>query len=250
MTEDVIQEIVRRVIAALTSRAEVTGGERERPSALVLFTGALLGFEDSLPPLARLQRDVDLHAVCTPSAKRILDIPRIDAVGMRHADGERLAAHDLVIVPTLTVNIAAKVAGGIGDCLASNVIAEFLMSGKPVVAARNGVCPDSPDKQGWYPTMPPGYAAMLRETLSRLESMGASLPAAARLDHDVRARLGAQARPHCDDAAPLSLVTAETIRDAAPRSTIHLAPGAIITDLAREAAAERYIVLATTEGRS
>ena len=60
---------------------------------------------------------------------------------MTPAEESLVQAHDLLVVPTLTANLAAKVAHGIGDCLASNVVAEFIMSNKPVVVATNGVCP-------------------------------------------------------------------------------------------------------------
>lgn len=241
MTEAQLEDLVRRVVTVLQSDDATAA---PRPSVLVLFTGALLGFDDALRSLEQLTGELDLQYICTPSAEHILDGKRIEALGMRPADRARVAAHDLAIVPTLTVNVVSKLATGIGDCLASNVLSEFVMSGKPVVAARNGVCPDSTDKQGWYPTMPAAYAQLLRDHLARLTAFGVSLPPASELAGAVRARLNLE-HPHEADRSPARLVTEQTVRNTSAGSTILLAQGAIVTDLAWETAAERNITLAT-----
>ena len=148
----------------------------------------------------------------------------------------------LLIVPTLTVNMVAKVTHGIGDCLASNVIAEFIMSGKPVVAVTNAACPDSADKRGWFPTMPDGYAAMLRGNLATLASFGVKLTTAARLDRAVRRIVEVPApgaAPDCD----LKVISASVISSTAPGATLRIRPDAIVTDVAREAAASARITL-------
>ncbi|MHB1010517.1 MAG: flavoprotein [Propionibacteriaceae bacterium] len=144
--------------------------------ALVLFTGGLLGFEDALAELKLLAADgVELHYLQTPSAKRVLDQGRIRAVGMRDVTTRMVAEHDMLIAPTLTSNIAAKVAHGVADCLASNLFSEFIMSNKLVVASRSAVCPDGAPKRGWFPQMPPAYADLLRSNLSALASYGVRL---------------------------------------------------------------------------
>lgn len=174
MTEDELKSIIRQVIADLLA---------PKPKrALVLFTGGLIGFTDAIESLRRLQATgVELQCIQTPSARRILDQKLIGSLGMRDVTEHLVANHDMLIVPTLTSNIAAKVAHGIADCLASNVVSEFLMSNRPVVASKAPVSPDGAGKKQWYPNVPTGYAEMIRGNLAALESFGVHLTGSASL---------------------------------------------------------------------
>lgn len=241
MTEAQLRDLIRQVIAELGGTRPDDAPPAERPTALVLFSGALLGFEAACGSLARLVSEVNLDWIQTDSARRILDQDAINAIGMTPAEQSLVASHDMLIIPTLTVNLASKVANGIGDCLASNVMAEFIMSAKPVVAATNAVCPDGPDKLGWFPNMPAGYRDMLRRNLAALRSFEVRLCDASRLDGAVRRSAGTTT------ASPVvvaeKLVTEATVAGHADGAVIHLQPRAIVTHLAREAAARRGITL-------
>ncbi|NHB84671.1 flavoprotein domain protein [Tessaracoccus sp. HDW20] len=240
MSENELRAMIAEIVAqALASEARAP--ESQRPNALVLFTGALLGFEASLESLGRAKSTVNLDWIQTDSASRILDQAAIERVGMTKASTSLVVSHDLLIVPTMTVNMIAKVVHGIGDCLASNVLSEFIMSGKPVVVATNAACPDSADKRGWFPAMPEGYAAMLRENLTRLASFGVKLSAAERLDRAVARLVGAshEAAVDCGER----VISASTVAGMRPDSTVRIARAAIITDLALEAAASAHITL-------
>lgn len=238
MTETQWRELVAAIVAELLGRQAPSP---PRPNGLVLFTGALLGFEEAVASLGRARDTVNLDWTQTDSASRILDQTTIDAVGMTKASTSLVVSHDLLIVPTLTVNMVAKVVHGIGDCLASNVIAEFIMAGKPVVAVTNAACPDSADKRGWFPNMPEGYAAMLRENLTRLASFGVRLTTAAKLDRAI-ARAVASPTPSTVDCE-LKVISESVISGLTPNSTVRIARSAIVTDLAREAAASVQITL-------
>ncbi len=147
--------------------------------ALVLFSGGLLGFTESIGGLRLLvDAGIQLDYLQTPSALRILDQELIASLGMREATTRIVESHDMLIAPTLTSNIAAKVAHGIADCLASNLFAEFIMSNRLVVASRSAICPDDAPKQSWFPQMPTGYADLLRGNLAALASFGVRLCAA------------------------------------------------------------------------
>jgi hypothetical protein len=105
----------------------------------------------------------------------VLDQQLIASLGMREVSRRMVESHDLLIAPTLTSNIAAKVAHGVADCLASNLFSEFIMANRLVVASRTAVCPDGAAKQSWFPEMPPGYADLLRGNLRALASFGVRL---------------------------------------------------------------------------
>lgn len=165
MTTDDVREAVRSALAELVTPAPRHG--------LVLFTGALIGFEKSLVELATLIGEgVRLEFVQTPSAERILDQELIGLLPMSPANGRLTGSHDMLIVATLTQNIAAKTAHGVADCLASNLMNDYLLAGKPVVVAASGADPDDPDKQRWFGSIPAGYARMMRENLSTLRDFG------------------------------------------------------------------------------
>ncbi len=241
MDESQLADLIRRVIQE--TRAQPSSA-RPKPTALVLFSGALLGFEEALASLARLSDEVSLDWTQTPSAERILDNNKIAAVGMTPVAESSVSSHDLLIVPTLTVNLVGKVANGIGDCLASNTMAEFIMTGRQVVATVNGSCPDNSDKRSWFPNMPSGYAAMLREALDRLRSFGIKLTPAASLDQAVREVLKTSVAPAPTGSFP-GVVTAETLTDIPAGGTLRIGPKTIVTALAQEIAASRNITITT-----
>ena len=179
MTEHELRALIREVIGELIRPPQLR--------VLVVFTGGLLGFDEAIDSLAALKATgAHLDYRQTPSAERILDQAKIAEIGMVHASESLVQAHDMLILPNATVNLIAKVTHGVGDCLASNVLAEFLMSNRPVVVAVNAACPDSADKRGWFPEMPAGYQEMLRANLATLKSFGARLTTTERLDHAVR----------------------------------------------------------------
>ena len=171
-------------------------------SALVLFTGALIGFERVIGELDLLVASgVELEYVQTPSAERILDQRLIASVPMRPADRHLTGSHDTLVVATLTQNAAAKTAHGIADCLASNLLNDYLLAGRPVVAAASGCDPDDPDKRRWFPTIPEGLAAVMRENLETLRGFGVRTARAGALARTV---LAAYERAERARMAPLT----------------------------------------------
>lgn len=194
MTADDVSALVRRALAEL-----VTPPPRR---ALVLFTGALIGFERVIGELDLLAASgVELEYVQTPSAERILDQRLIVSVPMRPADRHLTGSHDTLVVATLTQNAAAKTAHGIADCLASNLLNDYLLAGRPVVAAASGCDPDDPDKRRWFPTIPEGLAAVMRENLETLRGFGVRTARAGALARTV---LAAYERAERARTAPLT----------------------------------------------
>lgn len=194
MTADDVSALVRRALAEL-----VTPPPRR---ALVLFTGALVGFERVIGELDLLAASgVELEYVQTPSAERILDQRLIASVPMRPADRHLTGSHDTLVVATLTQNAAAKTAHGIADCLASNLLNDYLLAGRPVVAAASGCDPDDPDKRRWFPTIPEGVAAVMRENLETLRGFGVRTARAGALARTV---LAAYERAERARTAPLT----------------------------------------------
>ena len=168
MTEAELRAIILEAILELMTPAP--------RRALVVFTGGLLGFDDAVEELKLLAAaGVQMDYLQTPSALRVLDQAKIASIGMREVSKKMVEEHDLLLAPTLTSNIAAKVAHGVADCLASNLFSEFIMSNRLVVVSRSAICPDGAPKRGWFPNMPPAYADLLRSNLATLASFGVRL---------------------------------------------------------------------------
>ncbi len=121
MSEDELRALIRRVINDVMTRPP--------RRALVVFTGALLGFDEAIESLRELvAAEVQLEYVKSPSARHILDARVLTSVGMRHLGDDPIADHDMLILPTLTSNTAAKIAHGIADDMVSNLAMNFLQT--------------------------------------------------------------------------------------------------------------------------
>ena len=250
MDEQELRQIIRLILEAIE--------EIRRPKrALVLFTGALLGFEECLAPLAELkQAGLQMTVVKTQTAEFLLDKAKIDALGMAAPGPGLIESNDILIVPTCSVNTVAKVAHGIADTLATNLISEFLSFGKLVAAASTAADPDSAAKQARFPLMPPAQAALMRDNLNKARALGIRFCEVADLASCVRATLGmpgpVAAVPDApavlaDEPAaeifdcPLNLVAAHHIQPLPAGSVVQVKPGAIVTALAADWARKRSI---------
>ncbi len=282
MTEQELRSLIRQVVVEVL--ADVAPARPQPRNALVLFTGALLGFEASLESLRRLKATglVNLDWTQTHSASKILDQQAIESIGMCPAEKSLVMGHDMLIIPTATVNMVAKVAHGIGDCLASNVMAEFIMFDKPVVLSVNA-CGDTPDKRGWFPDLPAGYSRMLQGNLESLASFGVTLASSETLDEAVRSlslskgpdnpgSLSLSKGPDNPGSLSLSkgpepvegdvstgstrfdklndpvtcterLIHDRIVKTLEPGTTLRIGSRALITALARETAAARNIII-------
>lgn len=80
-------------------------------------------------------------------------VPALTACGQVITEGAEAVAHHLVqgagriMVPSLYVGVAAKVSNLIGDCLASAVLLEAALNGKPAEVARDGM--QVPNEANW-----------------------------------------------------------------------------------------------------
>jgi hypothetical protein len=178
--EQLLIQMVVRVLALLKAQPA-----SRRRRILVLFAGASAGWQAGLDAIAVLARDGhQATAVLTSSAAAILGEGKIREVGANQvilpgvfADAPALVkAHDLVLIPTLSMNLAAKLALGQFDSLLTTLALGALLAGKPVLAVRDGADPDGCGGRVWGAT---GAAATLRARLSAnlktLESYGIRL---------------------------------------------------------------------------
>ena len=225
--------------------------EARRPKkALVLFTGALIGFEESLESLKELQRlGLQMTAVTTTSADYVLDRAKIDALGMAQPGPSMISSHDLLIIPTCTVNTVAKVARGIADTLSTNLISEFISYGKKVVACTSACCPDSPAKRQGFPLLPEAQAALWRDNLTRMQNLGVILSPVEKLTATVTKALSLPDPGTTPVATPQSqqvtvndrLISAHHIQSLPTGSVLAIRRDAMVTHFATDVARSRSI---------
>ena len=153
--------------------------------AAVLFTGALIGYQDAVNSLRELKEDGwKFTAVLSAAAGQLLTEERIrndidpDAIYVEGApvNGRKIIdERQFVIVPCLTINTAAKVANCINDNLITNMIYYSMTSGKPIVAAVDGCCPDNKVREQKGFKVTEAYKARLRRNLEDMITYGIHL---------------------------------------------------------------------------
>ena len=113
--------------------------------AAVLFTGALIGYKEAVVSLNELkEKGWELTAILSKSAAEVITEAKIKAdidpkaiyVEGAPVNGRQIVnENQFVIIPTLTINTAAKLANCIFDNLITNMTSYALHSGKTIIAA-------------------------------------------------------------------------------------------------------------------
>ena len=245
MDEKVVTQIVLQVLAVL--REQQAAPSR---NVLVLFSGATAGQRAGLEAITALsQGGHKVTALLSASAVKLLGEDRVRAAGASQVilpggwtNAPALVKEtDLVLIPTLSMHLAAQLAMGTFDSLLSTLALGGLLAGKPVVAVRDGADPDGCGGKVWGAG---GAAAVLRACLSAnlktLATYGVVLVEADALVSEAQQRLGsARSKPV---AAPTqSRVTASVITQAeiahlGEGSLLRIPAGSRLTPLAQETA--------------
>ncbi len=154
-------------------------------TATVLFSGALIGYTDAVASLNELKKEGwKLTAVLSKAAAEILTEERIkndidpEAIYVEGApvNGRQIIDdNQFVIIPALTINTAAKVANCISDNLLTNMISRAMATGKPIVAAIDGCCPDNEVRAKIGFKVTDAYKARMRSNLEAIQSYGINL---------------------------------------------------------------------------
>lgn len=159
--------------------------------AAVLFSGALIGYADAVASLKELKKEGwQLTVVMSKAAAEVLTEERIkndidpEAIFVEGApvNGRQIIDdNQFVIIPALTINTAAKVANCISDNLLTNMISRAMATGKPIVAAIDGCCPDNEVRAKIGFRVTDAYKARMRSNLEAIQSYGINLTVACKL---------------------------------------------------------------------
>lgn len=146
-----IEYIVNKVIEKL---------EQRQKTALVLFTGASIGFRQSIESLNKLQKNGWQFKVVISKAaedvltedliKKSLNIESVIKEDDKPNIKELLDQNNLIIIPSLTINTASKIANCISDTLITNIVSKAMMSGKKIIASLNACCIENEERKSIY----------------------------------------------------------------------------------------------------
>jgi hypothetical protein len=177
LLDTLIQKIVDEVIRRIKNQPK---------KAVVFFTGATIGFKDSMDSLLKLQKDGwqlkvvlsdDGMKVLNPAAiQKELSLDVIYHSGNIKSQKELYGSADMFVIATMSVNTAAKLAVGITDTVLLSLVNHGFMAGTPVVAAINACDPDDHQraKLGMGKSSPK-YREMLNNNIATLRDFGMKL---------------------------------------------------------------------------
>lgn len=210
VSQSLVESITRQVLAAL----EAARAQTEKPKALRFGAGDW--------------GDLDGHYTLEDAAD-------YESTGT-------LAPYALVLLDHVPPTLLADLALGRGSCPAARAVSEALLGGKAVYLAEEGLL-----HRTLYSGANPAYYAMLEEYTARLAGFGVHLGARrdlARLLVRGESAPGAPAQTN----AP-GLLTAEAARKLCRTcgGVLRLAPGTVITPLARDVLRDQNVRLEVTE---
>ena len=167
-----IEYIVNKVIEKLEQRQKTT---------LVLFTGASIGFRKSIESLNKLQQNGWQFKVVISKAaedvltedliKKSLNIESVIKEDDKPDIKELLDQNNLIIIPSLTINTASKIANCISDTLITNIVSKAMMSGKKIIASLNACCIENEERKSIYgDNVSLAYKNKLKNNLETIKS--------------------------------------------------------------------------------
>jgi len=235
--------------------------ERATPSALIAFHPGVRKLDQALEQVRQIEKIAARSGVFTVNSARqwVCGEDVKEKAGSRcildtvKPEGLEKALHkaDILVLPTFCFKTAAKAAQLIGDNQEAAIVLSALMQSKPVLAANDGfTLLDTLSNQG--------IREEIKRILGKLESFGMVFcetdhlaavfkKMAARGDKAVHPGTNRDSSRQTTPA--YRLITAKDIQNAVDNNlnSIPLAPGGIITPLARDQAKEYAIRIVRTE---
>ncbi|OGO40027.1 MAG: hypothetical protein A2Z04_07940 [Chloroflexi bacterium RBG_16_57_9] len=250
MDEVLIARIVARVIALLNGQPPGTPPRR----ILVLFSGATCGVQVGLEAIDRLARaGHSVTVVLSPAAAMLTGEERVRAAGAHKVIGPEVWADapglvreaDLVLLPTLSMNLATRLALGLLDTLVSTLAIGALLAGKPVIAVRDGADPDGAAGQVFGANgAAPALRARLGGNLKVLASYGVELVRESQFLPTIERRLvepgqviRVASQGTSRNGIEAGVITQADLASVEPGGVLHLKAGSRLTPLAHETAA-------------
>lgn len=177
LTDALIRRIADEVIRRINNKPK---------SALVIFSGAAIGFKQELEACQKLKEDGwELKVFLSDAAMKIftpdmiaerLGVDTIYNSQVPYSQRDLYQNVDQIIIAATTVNTAAKIACGICDNDLLTLVNHGIMAGTDIVCCVNGACPDDAEraKLGMGKS-PEGYRKKLKDNFRTMISFGITL---------------------------------------------------------------------------
>ena len=147
-----VQLVTAKVMRQLSQQSVVIHPQKTQSpyKALVIFTGGTIGLDQGLKEIQKIQDHAEVTVVLSEAAEKIIGMDKVKEQLGSHVPivttqasfpKRALQEADILIVPVLTQNTAAKLAYTLSDTMVSTLILQGLMRGIPVVAAYNAADP-------------------------------------------------------------------------------------------------------------
>lgn len=267
MDKAIIDEIITKVVALVRARM---AADAKQQRVLMLFSGASTGYVVGMETIQLLtQANHNLTVFMTASALHVIGEDNVRRAGAQEIIGPQqwvntpklVRESDLVLVPTLSMNTAARLALGLMDSLFSTLVLGALLAEKPVIAVCDGADPYGNGGLIFSDTNT-GAAALrqkLAGNLSTLIDFGVNL---VKEEEFVTAVLH-QLQPAAPQPAPASparvlsvgmgngrspILTAADLAACQFGSSLHLPAGTRLTPLAQETAYRQNLRLVYEPG--
>lgn len=237
ITEEVLKELERQ--------------NKPRGKALLLFTGAAIGFAEALESIKRLKPSLEMTAFLSKSAEYVLtkevlatqlDIPVVTE-SVCTSLFPLYRGVDYVIVPSFTMNSLSKTALGICDTAITSIISHCLMEGIPVIAASNACDIEDPERLAHGMNKSPGaYISLYKTYIKMCESYGIVFAKAGELDLCVSGfckKTPQETKKHV--VFDKKVLSRNDLMQYTEDGKMFVTQDAIITDLARETAIRHNI---------
>ncbi len=258
MTELEIEKIVQEVLKQFLQEKQDSPKLRAKEKMLVVYSGAMIGFEESLKSLKRLAgKGYVFDVFLSRGAQEALAVTKLQDKLVAQLAPERLITpcdacspeslareYETVIVPALSVNTAAKLSQCMTDAPVTRLLFTALAMGKQVFFATDGCCPDCKAREELGYAMNDAMKAKLRSNLAALKSYGGHLAAAKELGETVLRVKEPQSAPAAASAGGSvrrSVIGRKQMDDCPVGSTLTIAKDSIVTALAQDIAEERSI---------
>lgn len=224
--------------------------------ALVIFTGGSIGFGERISQLKKLISDGwDLKVVLSKSAEVVLSHKLVkEQLAINDIHLETVASDvesvykdvDLIILPTLTLNTASKIALCIADNLATSIVSSGIMKGISIIAVKDAFDLENPLRlELGYNKTPQLYISRIKEYMKIMKQYGISLVNSSELYESIidnkRILNKVYKFPNNESERTLNkkVVTREdVIRASQDTQRLFIGKTAIITSLANETAAK------------
>lgn len=193
MTENDYEKILIEYIAEQV----INKINENQKRALLLFTGANLGFESSIRSLHLLKNDGwKFQCVMSKEALKVLNKNIVQELSSKEIIMEESSVElkktiknfNIVIIPVLSINTASKIVNLISDNLITNIISGSINRGKVIIACINACSPDSEDRIKMGLSANNFYNDKLRSNLNILQQLGINLTVTENLYNIVSAK--------------------------------------------------------------